>query len=65
MFKSGVFSFSVFSDSDNIDVVIKKSLDTWDSLTRSDVGIQVQFLSQSNIDGSVSLIKIRHFLAMK
>lgn len=53
--QTGVLSFSVFSDSDDINIVVDESLDTWDGLARSHIGIETQFLPESDVDASVAL----------
>jgi len=54
MFETRVFTFSVFSQSVDIDVLVER-LDTRERFSRSDIGEKVQLLSEGNVDGSVTL----------
>lgn len=55
MFQTGVLALSVLSECHDIDLVIDGALDTRNGLAWSHVGEQVEFLSQGNIDRSVTL----------
>jgi hypothetical protein len=53
MLKSGVFSFSVFSDGDNIDIIVG-GLDSWESFAGSNVSEELKLLSQGNVKRSMA-----------
>lgn len=49
-----IFSFGVLSDGDNVDILVR-SLVAFNGTARSHVGIKVEFLTQSQIQGAMTL----------
>ena len=54
MFKTTVFTFGVFSESDDIDVLIR-GFDSLDAFAWSEIDVKVELLSQSDVERSVTL----------
>ncbi len=54
MLQTGIFSFGVFSDGDDIHIIVD-GIDSWNSLARTHVGIELKVLTQCDVKRTVTL----------
>lgn len=53
MLEAGVFTFGVFTDEAEIDVLVA-GLEAWDVLDEDDGGVDVEFLTEGDVEGGVA-----------